>query len=95
MSVLGPPLRLLPEAEIMQDRSVRLWDTRLDSKAVTFWLKQPAYCAALVSEGNVIAAGDECGAVTFFDVRNSSLQLAHLPQLHRDVVRAIACSPAG
>ena len=74
---------------------MRLWDTRQDSKYTGFWLKQPAYCAAFVSDGNVIAAGDECGALTLYDIRNNALQLAHLPQLHKDVVRAIARSPPG
>ena len=77
-----------------QDKLVRQWDLRSSGCATQMWTSQPVYAVAAHPDGHTVAAGDESGSLTFFDVRNGGV-LGSLPNLHHDTVRALSFPGSG
>ena len=83
----------MPEPLLLaQDRTARLWDERVSDAVAVFSVPQPAHSAAAAAAGDarsVLAVGDECGQLTFFDLRRPAEPL-FAANPHSDVVQVIA-----
>ena len=77
-----------------QDKLVRQWDLRSGACSAQMWTSQPVYAVAAHPNGHTVAAGDESGLLTFFDVRNGGV-LGSLQNLHHDTVRALSFPGSG
>ena len=77
-----------------QDKLVRQWDLRSGGCCAQMWTSQPVYAVAAHPNGHTVAAGDEGGSLTFFDVRHGGV-MGSLPNLHHDTVRALSFPASG
>lgn len=74
----------------VQDKTVRMWDLRNNSCVHSILLQQPATAAAAEASRCLVAVGDECGSLSFYDGRKMTTHLALLREVHHDAVKAVA-----